>query len=64
MPYTDRAIGRFEKQNPTISVSVFGYNKSVHSLRISKHERENQVDLLLISDEKISITALSRIYVN
>ena len=43
-------IGKFEKQNPTISVNVFGYEISVYPLRISEHERENQVDLLLISD--------------
>ena len=43
-------IGKFEKQNPTISVNVFGYENSVYPLRISEHERENQVDLLLISD--------------
>ena len=45
-------IGKFEKQNPTISVNVFGYEISVYPLRISEHERENQVDLLLISDNQ------------
>ena len=45
-------IGKFEKQNPTISVNVFGYENSVYPLRISEHERENQVDLLLISDNQ------------
>ena len=44
-------IGKFEKQNPTISVNVFGYEISVYPLRISEHEREKQVDLLLVSDE-------------
>ena len=45
-------IGKFEKQNPTISVNVFGYEISVYPLRIREHERENQVDLLLISDNQ------------
>ena len=31
-------IGKFEKQNPTISVNVFGYEKTVYPLRISEHE--------------------------
>ena len=44
-------IGKFEKQNPTISVNVFEYKISVYPLRISEHEREKQVDLLLVSDE-------------
>ena len=32
-------IDKFERQNPTISVNVFGYENSVYPLRISKHER-------------------------
>ena len=49
-PVSLNQIDKFERPNPTISVNVFGYGKSVYPLRISKHERENQVDLLLISD--------------
>ena len=42
-------IDRFEKQNPTISVNVFGYEKEkVTILRKSEtYKRENIVDLFL-----------------
>ena len=42
MPCTDRDIGKFEKQNPKISVNVLGYEKSVYPLWNSKHDQENQ----------------------
>jgi hypothetical protein len=47
-------IKKFEKNNPDISVNVFGYEKkSIHPLRISKClNRKHEIDLLLISDEK------------
>ncbi len=44
-------ITKFEKLNENISVNVFGYENDVYSLRLSVHERENVVNLLLISDE-------------
>ena len=46
-------INKFEKQNYSIFVNVFGYEKAVYPLRISKHnyKRESTVNLLLISDD-------------
>ena len=46
-------INKFENHNSSISVNVFGYEKAVYSLTISKHnyKRERTVNLLLISDE-------------
>ena len=46
-------INKFENHNSSISVNVFGYEKLVYSLRISKHsyKRESIVNLLLISDD-------------
>ena len=45
-------INKFENYNSLISVNVFGYEKLVYPLRISKHnyKRESTVNLLLISD--------------
>ena len=46
-------INKFENHNSSISVNVFGYEKAVYPLRISKHnyKRESTVNLLLISDD-------------
>ena len=46
-------INKFENHNSSISVNVFGYEKLVYPLRISKHnyKRESTVNLLLISDD-------------
>ena len=46
-------INKFENYNSSISVNVFGYEKAVYLLRISKHnyKRESTVNLLLISDD-------------
>ena len=42
----------FEKNNPQISINVFGFEGDVYPLRLSKHsEREQTINLLLISDE-------------
>ena len=46
----------FEKHNSSISVNVFGYEKVVYPLKVSKHnykrdKRESTVNLLLISDD-------------
>ena len=51
------------KNNSSISVNVFGYEKAVCPLRISKHnyKRESTVNLLLISDDKNNITVESKI---
>ena len=51
MPCTDVAIGRFEKQNPIISVNVFGAEDNViyyeiYPLRNSETQgRKNEIDL-------------------
>ena len=46
-------INKFENHNSSISVNVFGYEKAVCPLRISKHnyKRERTVNLLLILDD-------------
>ena len=46
-------INKFEKHNYTISVNVFGYEKTDYPLRVSKHnyKRESTVNILLISDD-------------
>ena len=44
-------IGKFERNN-NISVNVFGYEREVYPLYISKHESDICVDLLLISDSE------------
>jgi len=50
-PTTLREIDKFESNNNDISINVFGYEASIYPLRISKHERKNILDLLLISDD-------------
>src|SRR5688572_8188977 len=42
-------INKFERNN-NVSVNVFGYEKDVYPLYISKHESDTCVDLLFISD--------------
>jgi hypothetical protein len=50
-PVSLKDIDKFEKQNPNISVNVFGYEKNeVYPLRISEYKRENKIRTLLISD--------------
>ena len=51
-PVQLNAIDKFERQNPTISINVFGYGESVYPLRVSKCEGRKVVNLLLISDEE------------
>ena len=45
-------INKFENQNSSISVNVFGYDNLVYPLRISKHnyKRDSTVNPLLISN--------------
>ena len=45
-------IEKFEKQNPEISINVFGFEGEFYPLRISKEEGNEIVNLLLISNEK------------
>ena len=53
-PVDFRNIDRFEKQNPDISITVFGYNKQekVYPLKISKlnKNRKHKIVLLLLKD--------------
>ena len=51
-PVQLNALDKFERQNPTISINVFGYEESVYPLRVSKCEGREAVNLLLISDEE------------
>ena len=43
-------IAIFEKFNPSISINVFGFDKTIYPLRISKTKRRRIVNLLLIWD--------------
>ena len=43
-------IAIFEKFNPSISINVFGFDKTIYPLRISKTKRTQIVNLLLISN--------------
>ena len=45
-----KQIRIFEKNNPEISINVFGFEGTVYSLRISETKRRQNVNLLLISD--------------
>ena len=52
-PVQLNAIDKFERQNPTISINVLGYEESVlYPLRVSKCEGREVVNLLLISDDE------------
>ena len=50
-PASLKDVDKFERLNPFISVNVFGYEKEVYPLRISKRANDKTVNLLLISDE-------------
>ena len=52
-PVQLNALDKFERQNPTISINVFGHEESVlYPLRVSKCEGREVVNILLISDEE------------
>ena len=51
-PVQLNALDKFERQNPTISINVFGYEESIYPLRVSKCGDREVVNLLLISDEE------------
>ena len=52
-PVPLKDINKFELQNPTISISVFGLsNNDLYPLRISKSVKEQHIRLLLITNEK------------
>ena len=51
-PVDLKQIKIFEKNNPDISINVFGYEEEVYPLKISKIKKRINIDLLLISDEE------------
>ena len=51
-PVDLKQIKTFEKNNPSISINVFGYEWEVYPLKISKDKKIINIDLLLISDEE------------
>ena len=54
-PVSLKNIDKFENQNPTISITVFGYNeKGVHPLRNSDNmDREHKIRLMLIEKDGV-----------
>ena len=54
-PVSLKDIDKFEKQNPNISITVFGYNgKSVYPLRNSNNiDREHKIRLMLIEQDGV-----------
>ena len=53
-PVSLNDIDKFEKQNPTISITVFGYEgKSVYPLRISNNTDREHIILMLIEKDGI-----------
>ena len=54
-PISLKDINKFEKQNPTISITVLGYeDKSVYPLRNSNNtDREHNIILMLIEQDKV-----------
>ena len=57
-------INKFENHDSSIYVIIFGYEKLVYPLRISKHnyKRESTVNLLLISDDTKKTLLLDQRY--
>ena len=54
-PVSLKDIDKFENQNPTISITVFGYNgKIVYHLRNSNNtDREHKIRLMLIEEDGV-----------
>ena len=51
-PVSLKDIDKFEKNNPEMKVNVFGYERSVHILRLNKTDPQNAIDLLFITNEE------------
>ena len=51
-PASFKDIDNFEKLNPSVSVNVFGYEKEVYPLRITKRANDKTINLLLISERE------------
>ena len=54
-PVSLKDINKFEKQNPTISITVLGYEeKNIYPLRISDNtDREHNIILMLIEQDEV-----------
>ena len=53
-PVSLKDIKKFEKQNPSISITVFGYEESVYPLRNSDFmNREHKIILMLIEENEV-----------
>ena len=50
-PVSLKDIDKFENQHPEIKVNVFGYEKSVHILRLNKTDPQNAIDLFFMANE-------------
>ena len=63
-PVSLEDINKFENQNPTISLTVFGYKeKDVHPLRNSdKMDREHKIRLMLIEKDGVLYYCLVKNY--
>ena len=54
-------ISKFERQNPTISINLFGYEeKELFPVYITEHKKEHHVNLLLISNNDTTHYCLIR----
>ena len=51
-PVSLKDIDKFEKQNPEFKVNVFGYERSVHILRLNKTDPQNAIDFLSITNKE------------
>ena len=53
-PVSLQAIDKIERQNPNISINVYGYEKHLYPLHTSKNidEKRTNIDLLLTSNEE------------
>ena len=65
-PVSLKDLNKFEKQNPSIAITVLGYDgKSVYPLRNSNnaYKREHNIILMLIKEERIHHYCLVKILV-
>ena len=51
-PVSRKSINKVEKQNPSISINVFGYKDCIYPLRVSKVVDKTAINFLLISDDE------------
>ena len=60
-PMKVKDISKFERQNPTISINLFGYEeKELFPVYITEHKKEQHVNLLLISNNNTTHYCLIR----